>query len=178
MFLSWVGPRSLIVRSSLALTCQYACSERQMPPGSQTPSRRAAILTPSPMRSPSLSSTTSADPEFNTAILGDACVALDHRVLHFDGAAHRIDYTSKFDQRPIAGALEDTSIMHGDCRIDEIASQGPQPRQCAILVRSCEPTETDHVGGENRRELPFLRHWSLRHLSNLAQWGASAVPAW
>ena len=36
-----------------------ACSERQIAPGVPMPSNRAAMLTPSPIRSPSLSSTTS-----------------------------------------------------------------------------------------------------------------------
>ena len=46
-------------RSSLALTWRYASSDRQMAPGAAIPSRREAMLTPSPIRSPSLSSTTS-----------------------------------------------------------------------------------------------------------------------
>ncbi len=59
MFLRRVEPKSLTARSSRDLTCQYACSDRQMVPGAAMPSNRAAILTPSPIRSPSLSSTTS-----------------------------------------------------------------------------------------------------------------------
>src|SRR5271166_5981043 len=59
MFLSWVRPRSVTARSSRPLTCQYACSDRQIAPGLAMPSSRAAIMTPSPIRSPSASSTTS-----------------------------------------------------------------------------------------------------------------------
>ena len=64
-----------------------------------------------------------ADPKFDAAILRHACVALDHGVLHFDGAAHRIDHAAKLDKRPIAGALEYTPVVYGDGRIDEIAAQ-------------------------------------------------------
>src|SRR5580693_2360778 len=52
---SW-RPRRL---RAVGAVSQYACSERQTPPGSQRPSSRAAVLTPSPIRSPSLSSTPS-----------------------------------------------------------------------------------------------------------------------
>src|SRR5208337_4703444 len=41
-----------------AFTSRKASSERQIAPGFATPSNRAAILTPSPFKSPSLSSTT------------------------------------------------------------------------------------------------------------------------
>ena len=40
-------------------TCRYASSERQIAPGLAMLSSRAAMLTPSPIRSPSASSTTS-----------------------------------------------------------------------------------------------------------------------
>jgi hypothetical protein len=63
-----------------------------------------------------------ADPEIDTAILRDARVALDHGVLPFDGAAHRIDYAAKLDEHPITGALEYTSIVHGDGGVYQIAS--------------------------------------------------------
>jgi hypothetical protein len=67
--------------------------------------------------------------------------------LHFDGAAPRFDHAAKFDQRPVAGPLEDTSVVHGDGGIDEIAAQSSEPRQGAILVHAGKATETDHIGG-------------------------------
>jgi hypothetical protein len=50
--------------------------------------------------------------------LGDACVAFNHGVLHFNGAAHRIDDAAKFDQRPVPGALEHMPVVHGNGGID------------------------------------------------------------
>ena len=50
MFFNWVGPRSWTERSSLPLTCQKACSERQIAPGLAMLSSRAAMLTPSPSK--------------------------------------------------------------------------------------------------------------------------------
>jgi hypothetical protein len=55
------------------------------------------------MRSPSLSSTTDADPKLDALIGREARVALDHAGLHFDSAAHRIDYTAEFDVAAVAG---------------------------------------------------------------------------
>ncbi len=87
-----------------------------------------------------------ADAKLDATVGRDACVAFDHSALHFDGAAY--------------GPLEHTSVVHGDGGIDEIAAQSSEPRQGAILVRAGKATETDHIGGQDRREFPFFRHWS------------------
>ena len=86
-----------------------------------------------------------ADPKIDAAILRHARVALDHGVLHFDRATHGVDDAAEFDDRAVAGALDDPSVMHRDRRVDEIAAQRPQPRQDAILVRPGEPAITDHI---------------------------------
>ena len=52
-----------------------------------------------------------ADPEHDALILGHADVALDHRVLHFDGAAHGFDDAAELDQSPVTSALEDASVL-------------------------------------------------------------------
>src|SRR5271166_3122413 len=59
MFFSRCSPRSTKGSAILSRTCRQASSDRQIAPGAQIPSSRAAILTPSPIRSPSASSTTS-----------------------------------------------------------------------------------------------------------------------
>ena len=102
-----------------------------------------------------------ANAELDTAVWRHACIALDHSVLHFDSAAHRVDHAAKLGERPIAGALEHTSIVHGDGRIDQITAKRAQPRQSAILVRAGKPTEPDDVGGQDRCKFPFFCHWSL-----------------
>src|SRR5277367_3396158 len=146
MFFSWVGPKSVTARSSRPLTCQYACSDRQIAPGSAIPSNRAAMLTPSPIKSPSLSSAqVDADTEDDALIGRCSDVSLDHGVLNCDGAPHRFDDAAKFDQSPVASALDDASVMRGDGGIDQIAAKPPQPRQRAILVRPGEPGIADHV---------------------------------
>ena len=99
-----------------------------------------------------------ADAKFDAALRRKAGVALDHAVLHFDGAAHGVDDAAELDEAAVAGALDDAPVMHGDGRIDQIAAQRPQPRQRAILVRAGEPAVADHVGDQDRREFPGFRH--------------------
>ena len=41
-----------------------------------------------------------ADPKDDAAILGHAGVALDHGVLHLDGAAHGVDDAAELDEAP------------------------------------------------------------------------------
>ena len=76
----------------------------------------------------------------------DARVALDHGVLHFDCAAHRVDHAAELDDAAVAGALDDPSAMHGDRRVNQIAAERPQPRQRSIFVRAGEPAIADHIG--------------------------------
>jgi hypothetical protein len=67
-----------------------------------------------------------ADPELDAALGRHAGVSLGHAVLNFDGAAHRVDHAAKFDERAVAGALDDAPAMHGDGGIDQIAAQPPK----------------------------------------------------
>ena len=66
-----------------------------------------------------------ADAELDAPFGRQAGVALDHAALDFDGAAHRVDHTAEFDDRAVAGALDDAPAMCGDRRVDEIAAQSP-----------------------------------------------------
>ncbi len=99
-----------------------------------------------------------ADAEFDAAVDGHAGVALDHAVLHLDGAAHRVDHAAELDQSPVAGPLDDATVVDGDGRVDQVAAQSPQPRERALLVRAGKPAVADHVGGEDRGKLPGLGH--------------------
>ena len=89
---------------------------------------------------------------------GHARVALDHGVLHFDRAAHRVDDAAELDDAAVAGALDDAAVMHGDRGIDQIAAQRAQPRQGAIFVRAREPAIADHIRDQNRRNFPGFAH--------------------
>ena len=127
MFLSAFSPRSTNASFTLSRTCRQASSERQIAPGSAIPSNRAAMLTPSPRRSPSLVldhvAEMDADPKFDALVRRDPGVALDHRPLDFNGAVHRVHDAAELDNRAVPGALDDAPVVHGDGRIDEIASE-------------------------------------------------------
>ena len=88
-----------------------------------------------------------ADAKFDAAIGRHARIALDHRVLHFDGATHRVDHAAELDERAVAGALDDATVVHRDRRIDQIAAQRAQPCERAIFVHAGQPAEADNVGG-------------------------------
>ncbi len=99
-----------------------------------------------------------ADAELDAAIFRHAGVALDHAGLHFDRAPHRVDHAAKFGEESVAGALDDPPFVNGDGRIDQVAAQRPQSGERAILVSRGETAESNHIGGEDRRDLPIFAH--------------------
>ncbi len=103
-----------------------------------------------------------ADTEHDPTVLRDAGVALDHRVLHLYRASHRIDHASELDNAPVAGSFDDAAVVHGDGRVDEVAAQGAQSRERAILVRAGELGKADDVGSKDRREFAGFGHGLLR----------------
>jgi hypothetical protein len=95
-----------------------------------------------------------ADPEFDASLGRQTCIPFDHAVLHFNRAPHRVDDAAEFDERAVAGALDDAAVVDGDRRVDEIAAQRPKPRQSPILVDAGQPAEADDIGGQDRCEFP------------------------
>ncbi len=92
------------------------------------------------------------DAECDALVLGDFGIAVDHRPLNLDGAAHRVDHARKFHQHAVAGGLDDPAVMLLDFRIDELAAMRLEPVEGAFLVRSHQPRVARHIGGEDRRE--------------------------
>jgi hypothetical protein len=107
--------------------------------------------------------------ELDTTLRLQVSVALNHAVLHLEGAADGIDYAAKLNEDAVAGALNDAPMMHSDGGVDQITAQRPQPRQCAFLVRSGQPALSGYVGCENRRELPGLGHERPHERARLAR---------
>src|SRR5262249_1553730 len=99
-----------------------------------------------------------ADAKFDAPLRRQTGIALDHQVLNLDAATNSVDDTAKFHEDSIAGSLHDASVVDGDCRIDQVASQGTQPCQRAVLVRSGQPAESDDVCREDRSKLSRLSH--------------------
>jgi hypothetical protein len=101
-----------------------------------------------------------ADAKLNAAFGWQASVALDHPVLHLDGAAHGIDHASELYEDAVAGALHCAAMMRGDGGIDQIAPQPAQPRQRPLLVGPGKLVVSDHIRREDGCEFPGLRHGS------------------
>ena len=99
-----------------------------------------------------------ADAELDTLVRRDTRVAFDHGDLDFDRAAHGVDHAAELGDEPVAGAFDDAAVMRGDCGIDEIATEAPQARQGAILVRRGESAVTDNVGDQDCSELARFPH--------------------
>ena len=94
----------------------------------------------------------------NSAILRHARVALEHRVLDFDRATHGVHDAAELHNRTVAGALDHTPLVDGDGGIDQVAAQGSEPRESAILVSPGESAEADDVRRQDRRKLSSFAH--------------------
>jgi hypothetical protein len=99
-----------------------------------------------------------ADAKLDALVRCDARVAIDHSALDLDPAAHSVDHATELNDTPVAGAFDDPAVVEGDCGIDEIAAQRPEPRHDALFVCSREPAVTDHVRDQYRRYFPGLAH--------------------
>ena len=99
-----------------------------------------------------------ADAKFDALVRRDAGVALDHAGLHFECAAHRVDDAAELDDAAVAGALDDAAMVHGDCGVDQVAAERPQPREGSILVRAGKPAIADDIRDQDRRDLPGFAH--------------------
>jgi hypothetical protein len=99
-----------------------------------------------------------ADPELDALLVRNAGVALDHRGLDFDRAAHSVDHAAELDDRAVTGALDDAAVVHGNDRVDQVAAERPEPRQRAVLVGAGEPAVAGDVEHQNRRKLSSLAH--------------------
>jgi hypothetical protein len=62
---------------------------------------------------------------------------------------------------PIAGALDDSAVMHGDGRIDQVAAQRPEPSENPVLAGSGEPRIADDVGHQDRGQFSGLAHGAI-----------------
>ena len=88
-----------------------------------------------------------ADAELDPPLRRHVGVALGHRPLDLDGAAHRIDDAGKLDEQPVAGGLDDAAPMLLDLGIRQLAPDRLQRGERAFLVGTHQPRITGNVGG-------------------------------
>ena len=109
------------------------------------------------------------DAELDALVGRDAGIALDHAILHLDGAARRVDHAAELDDDPVAGALDDAAVVESDGRIHEIAAQRAQQRQRTLLIGAGEPAIADDIGDQDRGEFARLAHRAPLGVATLAQ---------
>jgi hypothetical protein len=63
------------------------------------------------------------DAKLDPALRGQSSIALDHTVLHFDGAAHGIHDAPELDKDAIARPLNDAAVMQSDGGVEQIAAE-------------------------------------------------------
>ena len=167
MFLSSARRGRRKARSSLPTASSCTRAETQMPPGSASASRRAAILTPSPKISPSSTMTSprlipmrnsmrsSGGPRRVARSACRAWISTAQRTASTDAG--------ELDQQAVAGGLDDATVMGGDLRIDQSARNALSRAERAFLVGAHQPRIARHIGGEDGGEtaLDPIRRSSL-----------------
>ena len=133
MFLSWVGPRSLTVRSSRAFHLPVGvlgkADRARLGDAFQPRGNVDAIAHQVAVALLDHVAEMNANSKLNPPLGRKAGVALNHAGLHLDGAAHRVDYAAELNDDTIAGSLHHPPIMHGDYRVGQVAAERPQPRK-------------------------------------------------
>src|SRR6516164_1854886 len=73
--------------------------------------------------------------QLDVVVRRDTRVALGHRLLHRDRAAHCIDDAGELYQHAVAGGLDDAAVVLGDLRIEKLTAQCLEAFERAFLVR-------------------------------------------
>src|SRR6266852_803240 len=130
----------------------------QTPPGSAIPSRRAAMLTPSPkisLSSTMMSPTWMPMRKFDPLDLRHRSILLSHTALDLNGAAHRVYDTAELSEHAIARVLDDLATMFADLGISEPTQTLPQPDVCPFLVQAGQATISSHISRKDSCKPPL-----------------------
>jgi hypothetical protein len=79
------------------------------------------------------------DAEGDALVFRDIGIAVDHRPLHLDGAADRVDNAGKFDEHSVAGSLYDPAVVLLDLWIHELAPVRLEALKRSFLIRAHQP---------------------------------------
>ena len=104
-----------------------------------------------------------ADAVLDALFRRQSSISLDHAVLHFNRAAHRVDHAAEFDDCAVAGSISRTR-PRCTATVGSIRSlrRAPQARQRPVFISADKPAEAHHIGGEDRHEFPAFAR-GLRH---------------
>jgi hypothetical protein len=87
--------------------------------------------------------------QLNRSVVGQIGVARLHPLLDLDRTGDSIYDTWEFGQRPVAGQLEDTTLVFSNLRVDQLGPERLQSGQRADFIATHEPAVTDNIGSEN-----------------------------
>jgi len=71
------------------------------------------------------------------------------------GASDRVDDAGEFDQKSVAGGLDEAALVIRDLRIDQLGAQGLETRERAFLVGPDQTRVAGDIGGQDRRQPAF-----------------------
>ena len=134
---------------------------RSTPPGSASPSNRAATFTPSPkMSSASAITSPRLIPTRNSIRFsgGVPAFALGHPPLHLNGAPDGVNHARELGQEAVAGVLHDPAPVLSDLRINQLPEVRFEPLVGPLLIRPHQARIPRHVGGEDRGEAADRGH--------------------
>jgi hypothetical protein len=80
-----------------------------------------------------------ADAKFDAAVGRERRIAFGQRRLDFGRASDRVDDAGEFDQKSVAGGLDEAALMAGDIRVDHLGTQRLEPAEGAFLVGLDQP---------------------------------------
>ena len=129
-----------------------------MPPGSAIPSRRTAILTPSPKISFVFDNNitdVNADAKFDPLVLRHIGILFGHAALDFVGTSHGVDHAGELNNSAVPGILDDTSVMLSDFGIEKRLSKSFQLRQRAFFVDPYQAARARDIRRQNSRQSPL-----------------------
>src|SRR5262249_10980099 len=86
-------------------------------------------------------------------------IAFGHCSLDLGRTAQGVDNAGELDQQPVAGGLDDATVMLSNFRVDYLGSEGLQPAERSFLVGSDQARIPRHIGREDRRKPTFDTSW-------------------
>src|SRR5215468_6839467 len=155
MFLTCCSPISSKAKSSLSRIWSRTTRLTQIPPGSASASKRAAMFTPSPKMSYSSAITS---PRLMPIRVRHFRFAVDHSALDLHSAAHGVHNTRKLRQEAIASVLHNPATVLLDLRIDKLPEVCLEALVRALLVRPHQARIARHIGGEDCGETAGRGH--------------------
>jgi hypothetical protein len=80
-----------------------------------------------------------ADSELDALVRRYRRVALSHTGLHLSRTTQRIHHTAEPDEQAVTGRLDESPVMSGDLRIDQLGADRLEPLESTALVRPHQP---------------------------------------